>query len=358
MRSKKSILFTCSKEKTYPRNEIILEILHTNHGFKVIEATSDFKSYLTRILEVYSKILLVRLKFKPDLIFVGFLSQPLLPFVKLLFPKTTIIADGFISLDDALVVDRKKIPKNSLPAKIIFKTEQLIFRIPQRIIFDTQSHVRHIKKKFGLETRKVDYLYLCASPKRFKSKDGFLPSKKFKVFYYSTYLPLHGVEVIIRAARLLDSKKNIYFTVVGSGQEKNKIVALVNRYNLKNIKLIDWVDYDRLPRKIDQHDLCLGGHFSSNPKTQWVIPGKAYQFAFMKKPIILSNSRANKELFTHLKNAIFCQVADSRDLADKIIFAQKNRQLLKKMGQSGYLVVHKALKESEKKLNKMVKKEL
>jgi len=354
----KIILFTCSKEKSYTRNEAILETLCLNPKFKVIVATSNSKHYFSRILQIYGKTLFIRLKYHPDLIFVGFLSQPLLPFVKTLFPKTPLLADGFISVHDALITDRKLIPKNSLLAKIIFRSEQLIFGIPQKIIFDTKSHCNHIKKQFKLSPKKIDHLYLLASLNRFDNKPFFPQTTKFKIFYYSTFLPIHGVDTIVKTAKILSPRKNIRFTIVGYGQEKNKIVKLIKAYKLKNIKLIDWIDYDHLPGEISKHHLCLAGHFSSNPKTKWVIPGKAYQFALMKKPTILSCSPANKELFSDMEDAIFCQPNNPKNLAKKIVFAQNNRKMIDKIGRSGYQTIKQILGQSTIKLNKLIDSEI
>jgi len=354
MEGKTVILFTCLKEAGYTRNEAIIESLSANPHYKVILATSKLKSYFSRLTEVLLKLVRVRFGRRPDLVVVGFMAQPLIPIVRMLFPKTPMLMDGFISIYDALVVDRKLIGKDTLLSKIVFETERWVFNIPEKVLFDTRTHCQHIARQFGLGADKLDYLYLLASPKRFKKAAVAPGDHSFKVFYYSTFLPLHGVDVVVKAAKILKLRRDITFTIVGRGQESDRVNKLVNEYSLDHVRFIDWIDYHRLPREIAKHQLCLAGHFSSNPKAGWVIPGKAYQFCLMCKPVVLTNLPSNKELFTDMKSAIFCKASDPKDLADKIVFASKNRRKIERIGAMGGLIIKNNIKTSVIKLNQTV----
>jgi glycosyltransferase involved in cell wall biosynthesis len=91
-----------------------------------------------------------------------------------------------------------------------------------------------------------------------------------------------------------------------------------------------------MPQEIAEADVCLAGHFSNIGKAKRVIPGKAYQFIAMRKPVIAANNAANRELFRDRVNAMFCEIEDARSLADSILELKRNKELRDKISENGY----------------------
>jgi len=115
---------------------------------------------------------------------------------------------------------------------------------------------------------------------------------KFLVFWYGNVLHVQGVGVILKAAKLLESNKNILFRLVGPIRKKYK--KLLDELRLTNVEFIDYIPYEKLPYEIAKADLCLGGHFSDLPKARRVIAGKTFQFLAMKKKTIVGELLANQ----------------------------------------------------------------
>ena len=66
-------------------------------------------------------------------------------------------------------------------------------------------------------------------------------------------------------------------------------------------------------------DLCLAGHFSGNiMKAKRTIPGKAYIYEAMEKPMILGDGMANHELFNADEKHIFVEMGNPKALAGAI----------------------------------------
>jgi glycosyltransferase involved in cell wall biosynthesis len=124
----------------------------------------------------------------------------------------------------------------------------------------------------------------------------------FRVLYFGQYIPLHGVEVIIEAARLLDGDR-IEFHLVGKGQ---MYAAAVQRaQGLSNVVFHHtWLPpADLIAQHIAPADVCLGV-FDPGPKAGRVIPQKVYAALAAGKPIITGDSPAIRELLTHAVNAL------------------------------------------------------
>ena len=87
-----------------------------------------------------------------------------------------------------------------------------------------------------------------------------------------------------------------------------------------NIAYIDWLPQEQLAQYIGQADLCLAGHFHAEiAKAKRTIPGKAYIYKAMKKPMILGDNPANRELFHQNADTVFVEMGSAKALADAIL---------------------------------------
>ena len=187
-----------------------------------------------------------------------------------------------------------------------------------RILSDTKAHARYYSETFQIPFEKFRNLYLGSDETLFCPQMNLLPPKTFTVFTYSSYMPLHGVDIIVDAAYRCQSLP-IRFRIIGDqGPTYNSVQAKAKQCRLTNIDFVPYTPYKELPNEIGQASLCLGGHFGSSVKASRVIAGKTYQFVAMKKPVILGDNLANKELFQHKQNAYLVKQNDPEELAQAI----------------------------------------
>ena len=254
-----------------------------------------------------------------DLVFIAFRGQEIFPLIKL-FTKKPIIFDAFISVYDTLCFDRKKIKPNSLFGKLLKKYDSWLCKKSDIVLVDTKAHSKYFKKEFNCKN--IDYLYVGCNKKLFKQISIKEKSKKFTVFWYGTSNPLQGVDIILKAAKILENQKEIEFKLVGP--LRKKYPKLIEQLDLKNTEFVDYIPYKNLPLEINNADICLGGHFSKIDKAQRVIAGKTYQFLACNKDTMLGNNKANKELFQKTNKLDFIELDSASDLARKIIKKWKN----------------------------------
>ena len=161
--------------------------------------------------------------------------------------------------------------------------------------------------------------------------------KKFKVGFWGTYIPLHGIDYIIKAANLLKEERRITFSLLGRGQTYEKIIELAKSLNLENIEFLNMVPLHELPLFISGCDIGLG-IFGKREKSSCVIPNKIFEAIQMKIPIITSNTPAINELFTHRENIFLCQRANPKSLSDGILELVNNQDLRFKIADNAYQV--------------------
>jgi glycosyltransferase involved in cell wall biosynthesis len=266
---------------------------------------------------------------------VGFFGQPLVPIIRK-FTKKPIIFDAFLSAYDTMCFDRKEFKPDSPAGKFFYWLDKHSCENSDKILLDTNAHIDYFVNTFDLQRDKFQRIFVGADDSLFYPREVAREDNRFRVLYYASYLPLHGTEYVILAAKLLEHNKEIAFKIVGKGPELIKIRQMAQRLGSINVDFVDWIPYQDLPLEIAKADLCLGGHFSDIEKAKRVIAGKTFQFIAMKKPVIVGDCAGNRELFTHKENAFLVNMADAESLADGILELRNSDPLRERIALAGY----------------------
>jgi len=352
-------LFTSSREINYPRNDLFIRSMSKLSKLDVVSpyreniSTGNYFRILyisfVNLIRIYLKLL----RNKYSVIFVGFFGQLMILPISFC-TKSPIFFDFFVSAFDTIVSDRKLIKESSIIAKLIFKIDQMACRNADIIFFDTNTNLIYFEKLFDLSQEKLRSVYVGCDETIFYPRTT--PVDNDLVIYYSSYLPLHGVDIVIKAAKLLSDFSPIRFTIIGNGMEFNKIQKISNSLNLTNVSFIPSIPLIDLPEKIAEASICLGGHFGSTPKAKRVIAGKTFQLLAMRKPVIVGDNEANRELLTHGLDAWMCKMDDPVSLAREIYFLYNNESIRNKISAEGYITFkHKA---SARALEKNIRTEI
>lgn len=314
----KRILYIAAKNSDYLRITQELRILREN-GNSVTEIVSPEKSYPKRLLYVYSRLLAVKMS-DYDMSFVGFAPQLILPLFGGKLRKKPVVTDFFISMYDTLCFDRKKFRPDSLPGRLLKKIDRRTLSLSDAAICDTKAHGRYFCREFGYAPEKMCVLYLEADKSIYYPRE--LPqNSEFTVLYFGSVLPLQGVSVILEAIDLLKNEKGLKFVFIGPLGKNNL------RRGENITEYIDWLPQEKLAEKIAQADLCLAGHFDGSiMKAKRTIPGKAYIYSAMNKPMILGDNEAVRELYSESDEGIyFTEMGNPQKLAELILSIRDKR---------------------------------
>ncbi|MCC8050951.1 MAG: glycosyltransferase [Clostridiales bacterium] len=320
----KKVLFITTKELSYIRNSQEIGILE-NSTKKLTIIGSNSRKYPVRLLKVYWELLRTRTS-DFDLIFIGFAPQLVLPFWNFKFKKNRVMIDFFISMYDTFVNDRKRFSDTSMAGKLLKKLDQSTLKKADQILCDTNAHGTYFTDELGAAKEKLMTLYLEADKTIYASKNTSgsgqrvrpVPLQdKFVILYFGSVLPLQGIEVILDAFDRLKDDERFYFYMIGPVDDHYA------RPESKNIEYIPWLSQRELADHIAMADLCLAGHFNAKiDKAKRTIPGKAYIYQAMEKPMILGNNPANRELFSEEDEHIyFVRMGSGRALKEKILDA-------------------------------------
>jgi glycosyltransferase involved in cell wall biosynthesis len=331
MHDMKTVCFFGSYTKTH-RNNSLLSGLREN-GYTVHECWDDSRKPL-RYIWLFLKHWKIRGKY--DVMLIGFPNHGLVPFARLITRKP-IIFDPFISLHNTIFEDRKHGHKYSFISIRARLLDTVAIRLADRVIADTSAHADYFatackadRGKFIVVPVGANEVFLTAEPEVAEKQGG-----EFSVRFYGTYSPLQGVQHIVRAAKLLESKKDIHFYLLGNGQTLNEMMRLAKELDATNITFFtERVPLSELVSFMQNADVCLG-IFGGTVKTGMVVPHKVYDALALGKPVLTADTSAAREFFANKESILLCTDADPEDLARKIVELRDDESLRTKIGRRG-----------------------
>lgn len=235
---------------------------------------------------------------------------------------------------------------NKSMLKLSTYLEEFCYRKAALITGQTQGICKNISTRFP--QKKVYWLkngvdvnfYNTDKPieRNWREENGF-SMEDFLLIYAGIMGYAQGLEVIIEAAKNLVNQGDIKFVFLGSGPEKEKLINLKNKFNLKNISFFEAVP------KVKMQDILMATDASIIPLRKLdifkgAIPSKIFENLALRKPIILGVEGEAKELFIDdAKAGLAFEPENANDLSQKIVEAYTNRNQLKEFGNNGYLFV-------------------
>jgi len=348
------LLFLCGRELSYPFNQYMLNAFRQFCQVDVVDEFNGSRSILKRSLKVGLLAFPKLITTKYDGVYIGFYGQLLmLPLGSL--SRKPILFNPFLSTFDTLVFDRKLYPKNSLVARLAFWLDKTSCDLASTLMLDTQAHADFFARTFQIPEQKFNVIYVgCDENLFFPCPTPIHPG--IVVHFHGSFLPLHGVNLIIGAAEQLKNNPEIRFQLQGQGIEFTNFRRMAAETKLSNIDFIPEVPLANLPNYIAQADICLAGLFGNSEKAQRVIAGKTFRNLAMGKATIVSDNPANREILTHGYDAWLCEVNDPYSLADSIQLLAKDHELRARLGQNARdtFLIKASLKAQIPKIKQML----
>ncbi len=295
-------------------------------------------SFWWRVLMVYVR-LIWRYFQTPDhdLVVIGYPGQFDVYLARLLtkLRRKPLVWDVFMSIY-LIALERGLDQQSSFTVNWIRRLERWALRLPDLLIQDTAEYVQWLNEIHDTDRNHFRLVPTGADdrifypPNRPKKANG-----DFQVVYYGTFIPNHGVQYIIEAAKILSNETEIQFYLVGDGPDRFKAEALVEKYRLTNVNFIDWLPIKDLIQFVSQSDLCLGA-FGTTPQSIMTVQNKIYEGLALALPVISGEAQAVSRALKHGEHIYLCQRADERSLANAILELYQNPKLRRRLSRNGH----------------------
>jgi len=244
-----------------------------------------------------------------DVLVVGYPGHADMVAAKRVAAGRPIVFNPLVSLRDTLIDDRGVVSRRSLRAAVLRSLDRRAFRGADLVVADTRAHAAYFQDAFGLAAERVAVALVGAEDSLFHPAETKPAGLGFHVLFVGKLIPLHGLETILAAARLVPE---VRFVVVGEGQ-----LASLLAHPPPNVEHVPWLDYRGLPDAYRRAG-CALGVFGTGAKAARVIPNKVFQALACARPVITADTAAARELLADGENALLVPAGDPRALASAI----------------------------------------
>jgi glycosyltransferase involved in cell wall biosynthesis len=295
-------------------------------------------AFLWRLLRTYWILIQKFIKIDEfDILIVGYPGQLDVFLAKIIawIKHKPLVWDIFMSIY-LISIERGLGRSSGLTMKLLHQVERMAVRIPDLLIIDTSEYMKWFSQSYQVDPNRFRLVPTGADNRIFfPSTDNELHDDHFYVLYAGTFIPNHGVQYILEAARLLQNQTRILFKLIGRGPELIQAKQFVAQNQLKNVEFIEWLEKNELTKQISQADICLGA-FGTTPQSIMTVQNKIYETLAMRKPLISGDSPAIRQVCVHMENIFLCERASGESLANAIMILWKDHVLREKLAQNGY----------------------
>jgi glycosyltransferase involved in cell wall biosynthesis len=335
------VCFFGAYDPAYPRNSVIKKGLRLNRvDVSECHLQPKYKLWLRYPLLISRSLGFL---LKHDFFFVPEFCQkdvPLARFLSLAASKK-IIFDPLAPRFETKITDWKRKPPGSWQARWNFKIDSWAFRLSDLVLADTRVHKDYYCRNYGIPPEKVEILPVGYDDELYRPSALKRKEEPFTVLFFGSFLPLHGVELILEAAKIISAEEAaVRFRLIGSGQTLPAASALASKLGLSNVEFEGWLPQRELPQRIAASDICLG-IFGKTEKARRVVPHKIFQAMGMRKPLITARTPAIEEFFTHGENIFLVETLEPELLAEAILELRKDADLRETIAKKAYELVSK-----------------
>lgn len=340
------ILFAAARERRYARNEVILRALASFAEVEILAPHAAPTSLVRTSAEIAGKALVALASKRYDLVFCGFYGYLIAQAIRRShsLKGAPLLLDAFVSNYDTLVQDRGAVSADSPGARMALWLDKSTCALADHLLLDTEAHAHYFVSAFGIPAEKITVVPVGCSESLFYPTS--LPDEQpVTVLYYCSYQPLHGVDIVLKAAALLQTEP-LHVRLIGNGPLREEMALLAQTLALRNVEFVDAVSPGEIAHEVQRATICLGGHFGASGKAQRTIPGKVYQMLASARPAICADSPANRELLVDGESALLIPTGDPSALANALHALLHDRMLRERIARGGREAYEKKASEA------------
>ncbi len=171
----------------------------------------------------------------------------------------------------------------------------------------------------GNPRQKLAVLLNVPDPRIFHRNGETRSDGRFRLIYHGTVARRHGLEVALKAVRLVKgSIPNLEFLVIGGGDDLGRIKGLTEEMGLGNcVRFLGTMPTDQLPQHLLRADVGVVP-ILYDAFTRYMLPLKLLEYVGMGIPCVVSETETIRAYFDQ-GMVRFCRPGDERELAEGIL---------------------------------------
>jgi glycosyltransferase involved in cell wall biosynthesis len=300
--------------QTQGRSRVLRTVLQ-EEGYEILDCRSELNG-LSFYFDLFKRLRALAPDY--DLVFIGNCGPSyFLPLFAQMITRKPIVWEPLFSIYDNYVHDRKLAPRFSVKALYYFLMDMISSFASDAIILDTHENCTYFSKTFKVSPKKLFRVLIGADTAVF-TPAPYEEGDVFEVEFHGKYIPVQGTDVIVRAAKLLESDEKIHITMIGGGQTYRATKNLARELEVKNITFLPFLPPTEVRDHIARAHVCIG-LLGDVPRIEGAIPNKVYEAAAMGRVSINADTIALREVFVPGIDILTVPRGEHHSLAETIL---------------------------------------
>lgn len=225
--------------------------------------------------------------------------------------------------------------------RLLMAQERFIYRKAAVVTTITEGF-RRILLTRGITAEKIKVLPNWANDEYFRpvERDINLGAReelndRFNIIYGGNVGAAQGLDVVLKAAYLLQDVKDIQFIIIGDGVERVTLAAHAKSEGLDNVRFLGSRPQNLMAQYFAFADVLLL-HLVQDPAYEITIPSKTYAYLASARPILAAAQGDVADLINEAGAGIVCASQNPQSLAQAVRqFFTLSRHERDAMGQAG-----------------------
>ena len=242
---------------------------------------------------------------------------------------------------ESIIAVGAKLPSGLLT--IISVMERIMYNSADHIVTVGQGYVEKLKER-GIDENKISVVMNGVDRTLFyprKRNEELLKKHsldgKFICSYIGTIGMACALDTALESAEILQNQGNdkIKIVLIGDGAVREELEAKAKAKNLKNVVFLGRRPKQEIPDWIASSDINLV-HLKKTGLFQTVMPSKIFESAGCARPVLMGVDGFSRDLVENAKMGISIEPENAKAMADALLEASENLELLKQLGENGY----------------------
>ncbi len=248
---------------------------------------------------------------------------------------TALVVDPLVSRYDTKVGDWGTTAAHALQAGHNQRIDRAALAFADLVLCDTQAHAEYYQTAYRVRPDRCAVVPVGFDDTVFAPIPE-PPPGPFRVAFFGSYLPLHGIDTIVAAAIRL-AAEGVQFLLVGQGQTFGHVEAA--RAAGLTVEVSAPLAPPALVERLRTAHVLLGV-FGTSAKVARVVPNKVYQGLALGRAMVTADTPALREFFTPGEHLLAVRPGDPEALVDAIRRLRDDTALRLRLGATAARYVH------------------
>jgi glycosyltransferase involved in cell wall biosynthesis len=226
--------------------------------------------------------------------------------------------------------------KNKFLLKIAYVLEKVIFKFTDSIVINSNGFKEYINKnKYKKRVVFIPNGLQVSEIERYeKIRRKTNKHRKFTVIYTGMIGLPQNVTSLVRVARNLRHIEDIEFKIIGTGIQREKVLELIDHYDLKNIRVYNPMPKNKVVEEVAKCHIGLA-HLRKDSAFDLVIPGKIIDYMGIGIPIVAGVEGYAAKVINDSESGLVVEPDDYVGLSKAIMKIYNDKKLYEYYSKNG-----------------------